>query len=95
MAKDPVCGMEVKSPSEYSAEVGGTEYDFCSEKCKNDFLSNPDKYIKPVNSSGATYNITSGGIEKLDIPIIGIDCSSCIPTIESEIKKLQIGRAHV
>jgi Cu+-exporting ATPase len=88
MSKDPVCGMEVKSPSAYSAEVGGTEYDFCSEKCKNDFLSNPDKYIKPLNPSGATYNITSEGIEKLDIPIIGIHCSSCIPTIESEIKKL-------
>ncbi|GBD99015.1 copper-transporting P-type ATPase [bacterium BMS3Abin07] len=88
MAKDPVCGMEVKSPAEYTAEAGGAGYDFCSEKCKNDFLSNPDKYIKPVNSSGPAYNITSAGIEKLDIPIIGIHCSSCIPTIESEIKKL-------
>jgi len=88
MAKDPVCGMEVKSPSQYSAESGGIRYDFCSEKCKNDFLSNPDKYIKQVNSYRPTYNITREGIEKLDIPIIGIHCSSCIPTIESEIKKL-------
>ncbi|NOZ84162.1 MAG: heavy metal translocating P-type ATPase [Epsilonproteobacteria bacterium] len=88
MVKDPVCGMKVKSPSKYSAEAKGAKYDFCSEKCKNNFLSNPNKYIKPINSSEATYSINSKGIEKLDIPIIGIHCSSCIPTIESEIKKL-------
>ena len=47
MAKDPVCGMEVKPESakaeyEYKGEI----YYFCAKGCKNAFENNPEEYLK-------------------------------------------------
>ncbi len=87
--RDPVCGMDVISPSEFFVERNGERYDFCSDSCKTKFINEPEKYsAKPKEKQAATYSINSEGKEKIDIPIVGIHCSSCIPTIESEIKKL-------
>ncbi len=89
MAKDPVCGMDVESPSQFFVEVEGEKIEFCSESCKTKFTAEPEKYSnKPEEKQKATYSINSEGKGKIDIPIIGIHCSSCIPTIEKEIKKL-------
>ncbi len=88
MAYDPVCGMEVKSPSKYFIDLNGKRYDFCSESCRDKFAVDSDKYLEKIKKVEPSYNVTSAGIEKLDLPIIGIHCSSCVPTIESEIKKL-------
>ena len=89
MTQDPVCGMNVISPSEFFVEKNGERYEFCSDSCKNKFINEPEKYLtKPTEKQAATYSINSEGKEKIDIPIVGIHCSSCIPTIESEIKKL-------
>lgn len=88
MTKDIVCGMNVEAPSQFFKEYKGKRYDFCSEQCLNKFSAEPDKYIKETKTSDPTYSINANGIEKIDIPIIGIHCSSCIPTIESEVKKL-------
>jgi len=46
MAKDPVCGMDVKENSEFKSEYNGKIYYFCSMTCKKQFDSNPGKYIK-------------------------------------------------
>jgi YHS domain-containing protein/multidrug efflux pump subunit AcrA (membrane-fusion protein) len=43
--KDPVCGMTVKSGA-HSTKIGERTYRFCSEKCKHDFDTNPEKYTK-------------------------------------------------
>lgn len=40
--KDPVCGMEVNSSSEYRVETDDDTVYFCSEHCKNKFLSGAD-----------------------------------------------------
>jgi Cu+-exporting ATPase len=52
MAKDPVCGMEVKEEeaSIYS-EYHGNKIYFCSEPCKERFEENPDRYLE--ESTGA------------------------------------------
>lgn len=89
MAQDPVCGMRVKSPSQFFIEEKGKKIEFCSENCKTKFTAEPEKYLqKPIEKQTATYNVNSKGIGKIDLPIIGIHCSSCIPTIEKEIKKI-------
>ncbi len=89
MTKDPVCGMNVVSPSQFFVEKDGEKYEFCSDSCKTKFIEEPEKYLtQPEEEQTATYSINSKGKEKIDIPIVGIHCSSCIPTIESEIKKL-------
>lgn len=88
MAHDPVCGMEVESPSDYSIDFEGKKYEFCSEACKQKFASEPHKYIKKVEATVSTYTSTSSGLQKVQLPIVDMNCSSCAINIEKEIKKL-------
>lgn len=41
---DPVCGMEITDDF-ISSEYKGIKYYFCSENCKTEFESNPNKFI--------------------------------------------------
>lgn len=90
MAYDPVCGMEVKSPSEYSIEYNGQTYEFCSPACQSKFQAEPGKYISPNEEakSQSTYRISDNGVERLQIPIVGMDCASCVVAIEKELNSL-------
>jgi len=45
MAKDPVCGMEVKEGETCSVHEG-KKYCFCSEACKEKFEKEPSRYVK-------------------------------------------------
>ena len=93
---DPVCGMEVKSPSKYFIDLDGKKYEFCSENCQNKFALDPNKYIEEINKVEPSNRTTSYGIEKLSLPINGLHCASCVTTVEKEIKKLPgIKVAHV
>jgi Cu+-exporting ATPase len=40
-AKDPVCGMTVKLPSQRNESFGGAEYHFCGDKCQARFKADP------------------------------------------------------
>lgn len=42
--KDPVCGMEV-APAQFETIYEGLHYAFCSEQCRQRFVSNPHLYI--------------------------------------------------
>jgi len=44
-AKDLICGMTVDTDRAISAEYEGTTYYFCSNGCRETFLSDPKKYI--------------------------------------------------
>ncbi|MEW6081402.1 MAG: YHS domain-containing protein [Bacillota bacterium] len=45
MAKDPVCGQEVKSGSSpEKSSFQGSTYFFCSKQCRSQFESNPSLY---------------------------------------------------
>ena len=49
MALDPVCNMSVdrkSAPAE--TEWNGITYYFCANGCREDFLIDPEKYLKPV-----------------------------------------------
>ncbi|MFQ5707864.1 MAG: YHS domain-containing protein [bacterium] len=47
MAKDPVCGMEVKVQTAESKLVyKGKTYYFCTPLCMVTFQNNPEKYLK-------------------------------------------------
>nr|WP_174506413.1 heavy metal translocating P-type ATPase [Acinetobacter sp. Marseille-Q1620] len=43
---DPVCGMQVKTDSQYHSVYQDKNYYFCSENCQNKFNTNPAQYIK-------------------------------------------------
>nr|AAT07758.1 CopF [Xanthomonas perforans] len=43
--RDPVCGMQVSAArTPYHALHGGTKYHFCSARCRERFITNPDRY---------------------------------------------------
>lgn len=45
MAKDPVCGMQVKvDTAKWTSDYGGRSWYFCSEGCKKKFEADPAKY---------------------------------------------------
>jgi YHS domain-containing protein len=47
MAKDPVCGMDVKeTPDALRSDYQGRTYYFCSRGCMQSFEENPQRYIK-------------------------------------------------
>jgi len=47
-AIDPVCDMMVPASAQSPhAEYDGKSYYFCSETCRDEFLRNPDRYVRP------------------------------------------------
>ena len=46
---DPVCGMSVKSPSEFYSDFKGNKYEFCSKSCRNKFVDEPIQYIQKTD----------------------------------------------
>jgi trehalose synthase len=43
-ARDPVCGMPVRS-DDLETTVGGQTFHFCSEGCRNEFIRHPQSYL--------------------------------------------------
>lgn len=59
-AKDPVCGMTVKTANaKYTYDYKGTMYYFCSQGCKDSFSKEPEKYLK---ASDAAKPMMMGGM---------------------------------
>jgi Cu+-exporting ATPase len=108
MARDPVCGMEVKETGAAGvSEYKGKKYYFCSKSCQNEFDRNPEKFVSapeaPVGSSGAdeTENdagkkTAASGQERIDLPIRGMSCASCAANIQRSLTVLQgVDKANV
>lgn len=49
MARDPVCGMNVRDDNSNNnnlrSEFRGQSYYFCSDKCRQEFDRNPSSYV--------------------------------------------------
>ncbi|MGV3742791.1 MAG: heavy metal translocating P-type ATPase [Burkholderiaceae bacterium] len=43
---DPVCGMKVAADPEKKAEYAGRVHYFCSERCRDKFQADPDRYLR-------------------------------------------------
>ncbi len=93
MAKDVVCGMEVKEDEAAASSLYlGKKYYFCSPVCKIKFDENPEEYLKPEKKSGTMTDRKSGyevGTASVELPIKGIQCASCVQKIEKAL--LQTG----
>lgn len=44
--KDIVCDMDVNESSEFRSNYKGKNYVFCSANCKQNFDSNPKRYVR-------------------------------------------------
>ena len=51
VTKDPICGMTVDEATALHAERGGKTFHFCSDHCRQQFLSMPAG-AKPEDKSG-------------------------------------------
>ena len=51
---DPVCGIELNGyAADFTEDVEGKTYGFCSQKCKDAFHVNPKRYIEnPASNIG-------------------------------------------
>ena len=48
LAKDPVCGMDVDPhAARHRAEHGGRTYHFCSARCRERFVAEPERFLAP------------------------------------------------
>jgi putative ABC transport system ATP-binding protein len=50
MAIDPVCGMTVEREKGISTEWKGQMYYFCAKGCRDEFVSDPKKFMVPIPS---------------------------------------------
>ncbi|MCB0191528.1 MAG: heavy metal translocating P-type ATPase [Anaerolineae bacterium] len=100
MVKDPVCGMEIDPAAAVAKRsIDGSDYYFCSDHCAETFDADPDQYIpgQEGHSQGATpqahsattgYNPDLPGPVSVEMPIVNLDCATCVQTIERALRKL-------
>ena len=49
MTTDPVCGMKIdEKKAQFNTQFAGKNYSFCSQECKKEFESDPDRYANQV-----------------------------------------------
>jgi Cu+-exporting ATPase len=91
--KDPVCGMAVEPTSAAAKrEFGGQTYYFCSQGCVEQFDAEPERYLGAEPHQGShravVASATTGvnpdltGPQKVEIPVLNLDCATCVQTIE-------------
>ncbi len=90
----------------------GKKYYFCSEACKQKFDENPEKYMRPEESKGDEENKNEiqpekekelefeakdiSKAERIDIPIVGMSCATCVTTIQRGLAGLKgVEKANV
>lgn len=108
MAKDLVCGMEVKEEEAAGSSLyKGKKYYFCSKNCKEKFDENPEEYIKSEEREKEhvlpeeemkpeTAKEHEAKSERIDIPIVGMSCASCASTIQRGLADLKgVEKANV
>ena len=97
MARDLVCGMDVdERTAKIKTVYQGDTYYFCSESCLKKFEADPAKYIGAVrltgripsriHGEGKSLDVTKAQASKLEVPIEGMTCASCVATIEENLK---------
>jgi Cu+-exporting ATPase len=94
VAKDPVCGMDVDPKSAAASRVHEAQtYYFCSLDCVAKFDADPGRYAMThdltnqasrnlVGSATTGVNPQLPGLVHAELPISGLDCVSCVRTIE-------------
>jgi Cu+-exporting ATPase len=93
VVRDPVCGMEIEEGAAAATrDVGGQTYYFCSEGCARQFDTHPEAYVhqhaEPETTAAIVGSATTGvnpqlaGPVRVELPILNLDCATCVQTIE-------------
>lgn len=97
MAIDPVCSMEVdekKAAATY--EYKDQTFYFCAVMCRDRFVENPEIFLdgRPADRSEDVSHepdapAAEGDFRRIDLPIRGMSCASCVEKIETGLSKLE------
>lgn len=90
---DPVCGMMVEIPHAAVMSVyQGRFIYFCNVACKEKFDASPEKFLKPEETlegkKKSSSPLSKEGLKKVDLPITGMSCASCVSKIEKGLSKM-------
>jgi Cu+-exporting ATPase len=91
-AVDPVCGMTVQIPRAAAMSVYGDQFIyFCNVACKEKFDATPEKFLKPEAEGEEREEaaaIPKEGLKRVELPITGMSCASCVAKIEKGLSKM-------
>ncbi len=94
MVTDPVCGMQIEEQNAaVRREVDGQTIYFCSDDCAGKFDADPQAYAHheaaPVVGSATTgVNPALPGPLQAELPIVNLDCATCVTTIQRALEEL-------
>ena len=95
---DPVCHMEVIEPEAAATHTyKGQTYYFCAVMCCDRFAGNPERFVngQPLAEERSEVSTTSkvpalkNALQRLDLPVRGMSCTSCVERIQTGIGGLQ------
>ena len=95
-ATDPVCRMTVEEEqAAASYQHDGRDYYFCAQACRDRFAENPERFLngettKHANSrSEPDAAAADGDFRRIDLPIQGMSCASCVERVETRLSNLE------
>ncbi|MEX0806890.1 MAG: heavy metal translocating P-type ATPase [Candidatus Binatia bacterium] len=95
---DPVCRMEVEQKEAAATyDYNDETFYFCAEICRERFAKDPERFL---NSQSLTERVEEfsrekkgfakqNGFARIDLPIRGMSCASCVEKIETGLSKLE------
>ena len=94
---DPVCHMTVEEENAAATyQHDGRNYYFCAQGCRDRFAEKPEKFLngKPAgdrSKRSPKTGVASGArnLTRIDVPIRGMSCASCVEKIETGLSKLE------
>jgi Cu+-exporting ATPase len=101
MVRDPVCGMEFDEKSAAAkTKYQGKTYFFCAQSCKERFQSAPEIFLDGNRAAKVVpgvqqaekhedLSVTKGEFMRLDLPISGMSCASCVAKVEKGLSQLK------
>jgi len=92
-AIDPVCGMTVEIPHAAAMSVYKDQFIyFCNVACKEKFNASPGKFLEAEEEKEEhekpAVSVREEGLKKVELPITGISCASCVAKIERGLSKM-------
>jgi len=96
-AIDPVCHMTVEEETAAATyQHDSRKYYFCAQGCRDRFAANPEKFLNGQLLTETVDDFSKeaqelgeqNGLERIDLPVQGMSCASCVERIETGIAKL-------
>jgi Cu+-exporting ATPase len=92
-AKDPVCGMDVSlDAGKPTAEHAGTVFHFCSQKCHDKFVADPQRYLSPTPTKAEAASAGTEYVCPMHPEVLQIGpgtCPKCGMALEAVVPELE------